>query len=237
MGSILMVTRNNLHLTKAAVRTALSQDTPCNLLVVDNHSTDGTIDWLKTKILYTIHLPYQKSLAYCWNIGLQTLYKTVSTEALVINNDVEIRPDTYRLLRSTNRPFVTAVGVDSVDQMHSLESPISLDYSPHPDFSCFMIHKKVTDKVGWFDEKFDPAFYEDNDYHVRMHRAGIQAVSVDLPFLHHGSQTIKNASPGEVKRIQRGADKGKERFRQKYGCIPGTPEYDMLFYGQDRCRA
>jgi GT2 family glycosyltransferase len=100
---------------------------------------------------------------------------------------------------------------------------------PHPDFSCFLIHKRVTDKVGWFDEEYTPAFCEDCDYHVRMHRAGIRAVCLDLPFLHHGSMTVKNAESGEQARIKRGADQNRERFRQKYGCLPGTKEYEALF--------
>jgi hypothetical protein len=53
-------------------------------------------------------------------------------------------------------------------------------------------------------------------------------VSVDLPFLHAVSGTLKPADEGEGERIERAADKSRERFRAKYGCLPGTPEYDEL---------
>lgn len=231
-----MVTRNNLHLTKAAVKSVLSMTETDGmsifLLVVDNSSTDGTASWLHTKsTVATYHLKDQYSLAKCWNIGLKTLLRSGYKEALVINNDVELRPDTYELLSGYGADFVTGVGTSTDIACQGVRDAADLESTEnnHPDFSCFMIRKTVTDRVGWFDEDYYPAFYEDNDYHVRMHRAGIRAVSVDVPFLHHGSQTIKQAEPGEQKLIMRYADLNKERFRQKYGCVPGTPEYDKLF--------
>jgi GT2 family glycosyltransferase len=87
--------------------------------------------------------------------------------------------------------------------------------------------------VGWFNESYFPAYCEDSDYHVRMHRADVRAVCVDLPFLHHGAGTIKHAGTGEVARIRRGADRNRERFRQEYGCLPGSEAYQELFIGAD----
>ena len=84
---------------------------------------------------------------------------------------------------------------------------------------------------GTFDEDYDPAYCEDSDYHVRMHRAGIRAVCVDVPYYHMGAgaQTVKNSSPKDRRIIEEGAEKNRERFRLKYGCLPGTPEYEKLF--------
>jgi hypothetical protein len=83
--------------------------------------------------------------------------------------------------------------------------------------------------VGRFDEEFEIAYCEDNDYHVRMHMAGIKAVGIDLPFLHHGAQTVKSSEPGERRMIERAADANRERFEEKWGCRPGTPAYESLF--------
>src|SRR5690348_14774835 len=97
-GSILIITRNSLHLTKLAVKSALAQDVPCDVFVIDNCSLDGTRDWLKTKPVAVAHYSVQKSLAFCWNRGLQTFWKIGARQVLVINNDVVLRPDTYRML-------------------------------------------------------------------------------------------------------------------------------------------
>ncbi len=127
------------------------------------------------------------------------------------------------------RGFVTCVSVNDPAQAEFDALTWSQHIREHPDFSCFMIHKDVTDKVGWFDEEYYPAYCEDSSYHVRLHRAGIRAVCVDIPFLHHGAGTLKSASAGEVARIRRGADRNRERFRLAYGCLPGSVEYQELF--------
>jgi len=233
-GSILIVSRNNLHLTKLAVRSALYQDVPVMVMLMDNYSSDGTLSWMKSKpLIIPIHTEKQLSLAACWNKGLKAFFQSGSDEVLILNNDIEIRPDTYKMLRSMNQPFVTCVSVDTPDRLGVAgdRSPneILMGARPHPDFSCFMIRREVTNRVGWFDESYYPAYCEDNDYHVRMHRAGVKAICVDLPFLHHAAATVKSAEPGEVDRIKRGAIVNREKFRLQYGCIPGTKEYEELF--------
>jgi GT2 family glycosyltransferase len=227
-GSILMVSRNNLPLTKRAVASALAQDVECQVLVVDNLSSDGTIQWLKTKPVARIHYPYQKSLATCWNAGIRAFWAAGATEVLVINNDVELPPWAYRELWGQGKLFVTGVSVDSREKALR-RLPNFYTVSPHPDMSCFMIRPEVTERVGWFDEDYFPAYCEDLSYHIRMHRAGIRAVSIDLPVYHERSSTLKNADPGEAARIRRGADINREKFRKQYGCLPGTPQYDALF--------
>lgn len=233
-GAILFIARNCLPLTKAAVRSALAQDVPCDILVIDNNSSDGTGPWLRSKSELAVSVyTDQKSLSTCWNNGIRTFWSIGAERVLVCNVDIELRPDTYRLLASHGGPFVTCVSVNSRDQMGNVgDRSVEVlrgSERPHPDFSAFMISKVATDRVGWFDESYYPAYYEDNDMHVRMHRAGIKAVCVDLPFLHHAAQTIKTASPGEVERIKRGAELNKQRFKMTYGCVPGTPEYEKLF--------
>lgn len=226
-GLILIVARNNLHLTKGAVRTALAQDMPCDVLLIDNASTDGTAQWAATKAIGHRTYATQQPLAACWNDGIKAIKYLQHEHVLILNNDVEIRRDTYRLLLAHGGPFVTCVSVRTKEEMRLDDLPTS--ESPHPDFSCFLIRKEVVDKVGYFDESYFPCWHEDNDYHVRMHRAGIEAKCIDLPFLHHGASTVKSANPADKYAAELGFKKGAERFRDKYGCYPGTPEYEALF--------
>ena len=232
-GAILFVARNCLHLTKIAVRSAQIQDTPCDILVIDNASTDGTSQWLRTKDVAFIPLAKQESLAACWNRGLRTLWSVGYTSALVCNCDIELRPDTLSTLEAMDLPFVSCVSVGDGSQLGTPGDRNIRDLlakkREHPDFSCFLIRKEVTSKVGWFDEEYYPAYCEDSSYHVRMHRAGVTAYCVDLPFLHLGAQTVKTATPEERIKIERGAEANRKRFQAKYGCLPGSPEYYNLF--------
>lgn len=240
MPSILIVSHNNLALTKAAVRTALDQTVEPEVLVIDNASTDATIHWLMSKDhprLLSIAYSSQRSLSECWNRGLKYLSRLDSGPILVINNDVELRPDTYEMLNwassLSHSWFITAVSVNSRNQLGTSgdrsPSVLAQGARPHPDFSCFLIHPEVVDKVGWFDTDYYPAWCEDCDYHVRMHRAGIKAVCVDLPFYHHAASTMKNTPEGSRGSLHKGFERSRELFRSKYGCLPGTPGYEELF--------
>lgn len=234
-GSILCISRNNLALTKRAVRSAVEQDVPCDIMVIDNASTDGTQQWLGVKSVATVLLQKQESLAACWNRGLKAFWNIGAREVLVINNDVVLRPDTYRLLVSCQEPFITGVSVNCPDQLgnsgdRSLHE-LMAGARPHPDFSCFMISKYVWDcaRGKLFDEAYYPAYAEDSKAHVLMHRIGIKALCVDIPFYHESCGTLKAAAPSDKFGIERGAQLNRERFRKEFGCLPGSVEYQELF--------
>lgn len=229
-GVVIMITRNNLHLTKAALASIKKLDGSPDILIFDNNSTDGTVEYLTTSTsVFTIFSNKQLSLSACWNKCLQVVFHLGYQSALVVNNDIELRPDTYTRLRLTDLPFVTAVSVGSVEQMMDHDESKPFDPRPHPDFSCFMIRPEVYTAVGPFDESYYPAYGEDADWHVRAHRAGYNLYCVDLPFLHHSSGTLKYADEYEKRLIEKGADANRNRFRNKYGVEIGTQEYYDLF--------
>lgn len=62
----------------------------------------------------------------------------------------------------------------------------------HPHFSMFMVDHRLFEKVGPFDERFQPAYNEDLDMHWRIRLAGERAIAYEgSRFYHHGSQTIR----------------------------------------------
>jgi len=237
---LLMVTCNNHHLSKKALRSVATQiNVDLCKLVVDNCSTDTTKEWLKSVNLdnFAYHVFESRvSLAEAWNFGLSTLFYSCNcTHVLVINNDVELPVDIAYTLFKQDRPFVSGVSVNDYPDLSFLQSPDphknydeKLPTRPHPDFSCFMIESDVFSTVGEFDARFTPAYYEDNDYHIRLAKAGYEAVCVDAKFLHHGAQTIKMSEEKERNYIARCADKNKQYFLSKYGTLPGTKLYEQL---------
>src|SRR5689334_3601518 len=110
---IVVPVRNSLHYTKAALPTFLAQDIGnVRVLILDNDSTDGTGAWARSQdgVLYWHRRP-PLSVAASWNLCLKWLFGEQRQErVLVSNNDVSLRPDTYRLLDADGGPFVTAVG-------------------------------------------------------------------------------------------------------------------------------
>lgn len=247
MNWILCLTKNNLHLTRNAVRTFLAQDIgDVRVLIIDDNSTDGTLKWAQSIPVMAIPRFDHSGVAAMWNLGLGIILSD-NDYALVCNNDVELRPDTYRWLLEDGGGFVTAVGSNDREKIRgrlAMKDVTSLNREdfktwydppdpnhtrPHPDFSCYLIRKETYEKVGPFDENFKTAFCEDWDYHVRLHKAGITAHCIDLPFLHLSSQTVCNSSPEERERILTQAKANREYFKEKWGVEGGTEEYYALF--------
>jgi hypothetical protein len=144
---------------------------------------------------------------------------------LVINNDVELRADTYSALIKDGGPFVTAVSVGDPAQ---LEWDGVSRKRPHPDFSCFLIRKKVWQAVGAFDETM-VHYCSDGDYHLRMYKRGINAETIGIPFYHYASGTLKTATEIERININWQADKDRDTFERKWGVKVGSADYYQLF--------
>lgn len=248
---IICPVRNNLHLTRKAVASFQSQDIDggVHIIVVNNASTDGTSQWLQMQrnVAQMYHDP-PLAVSASWNRALEHVFGMGAEYALVVNNDVVLRPDTYRHLVEDGGGFVTAVGSRDTEKIRPNQyigtsgvpeiaddmpngylPPDPSKKRPHPDFSCYLIRRRVYEQVGPFDENFLCAFGEDWDYHVRLHKAGITAYCIDLPFLHYGSMTIKNAEPAEIRRIQIQAEKNREYFKKKHGMAGASEDYYKFF--------
>jgi GT2 family glycosyltransferase len=221
---VVMLCRNALQLTKNAVRSVMEQDIPTMLYAVDNDSQDGTTEFLENCCPNTTTFRPAQGVSSGWNYALTNIFR-LCDHALVVNNDVVLRPDTYRSLLEDGGDFVTAVSVDNVK---GIEGEWRKAPRPHPDFSCFLIRKNVWDKVGGFDESMW-LYASDGDYHLRMHKAGIEAYTIGIPFFHYASGTLKTALPGEKAAIERQADKDRRRFEEKWGVKVGTEDYYAIF--------
>ena len=221
---------NAAHLTRKAHLTFAAQDVDPKpeILYIDNASVDSTPQMLAGWDCHVLRNHVPLSVAQSWNQGLEWWWAQGAEHVLVCNNDVELRPDTYRLLLEDGGGFVTAVGNQSAACIKALSKPVA-EPRGHPDFSCFLIHKEVWDKVGPFDEKFEMAYCEDQDYHVRLHMAGVWAYCIDLPFYHIGSATVSLMSPKEQKKLQDMANRNRAYFREKWGVEGASPEYYAMF--------
>lgn len=88
-------------------------------------------------------------------------------------------------------------------------------------FTVFLARKALFEKVGWFDECFYPAYFEDNDFGYRMQLAGIERHYVAAKYYHHQSATIQTFSHEEMQQHHASFDANKHRYRMKWGGEPG----------------
>jgi hypothetical protein len=232
--------------TRAAIADVLAQSIPTRLLLINQGVDDPFREELEKiaeehddRVLLWSHQPPLPSLAATWNQALYFVWAAGGSEALVVNNDVRLARQTIEALRAVltyeQALFVSCVGVTSEQYTGDLpplytwtgwlqptEAPPdrpSIAGKGGPDFSCFLISRQCHDLFR-FDEAFTPAFCEDLDYHRRLLLAGEGAriFSVNLPYLHYGSATLKTVEPRERMKIDRAIEQGSRAYyRRKWG--------------------
>jgi GT2 family glycosyltransferase len=99
-------------------------------------------------------------------------------------------------------------------------------------WALFAQAPEITRQVGYYDENFWPAYYEDSDYEVRLARAGIERVwPVTEPVDHAGCWTTTTRL-GNPEWLWRGVQNCQGYFMRKWGALPGGVLYDEPFNGK-----
>jgi GT2 family glycosyltransferase len=223
---VLILTHNNLELTKRCVESVRGQDIDAFPFFFDNGSSDGTKDWIKQSTCGFISCSHNEGVSAGWNAGLERLFHDGAQHVLCIGNDTMIPPSFYRTLLSVVFPFVTGVAVDNMEQ--AFQPPCVFPLSDNPDFSAFLIRREAWEKIGPFDQRM-VNYCGDCDYHIRGHRLKVGMVKSSTPFYHERSSTTNLAPPEEQARLHWQANLDRAMFFKIHGCIPGTPEYEALF--------
>lgn len=231
-------------LTEAAIADVLVQSVPIRLLLINQGVDDAFRDRLERiaeqeseRVLLWSHQPPLPSLSASWNRALDFVWACGGQEALVVNNDVSIPRQTVEFLRKAlhreHALFVTAVGVtkeqydpmrvfshyDFWDAHSDGEHAGYLLKRGGPDFSCYMISRECHGQFR-FDEAFIPAFCEDLDTHRRIMLAGEgqRIFSIDMPYLHYASQTLKTLDPKVAQAVRTQIDQqSRAHYARKWG--------------------
>jgi len=237
MHPVLILTHNNLELTKKCVESVRRQTIDAGMMVIDNGSKDKTINWLEGRLddtnLYWDAADHNAGVSAGWNAGLRHFFEEMSYDfVLVINNDTQLPPYFYAELLRCNVSFVTGYSTEDMREIGPLFHYERKPLVVAPDFSAFLIRREAWEKVGPFDERMK-WYASDNDWAVRAHRAGVPLYRSNTPFYHERSSTLKKASPEERREIQLQADVDREVFKGKYGCYPWDAEYADLFKVQN----
>lgn len=235
---IITVAVNCLEYSKQTID-SIKTKYPYEIIFIDNGSTDGTKEWLNTRTdIISYKDPENSGVAACWNLGIKRAMEDGCSLFLVLNNDLILSPTTVDNLveKMGTGKYVMATGVN---QQEGLEKPqdmmekyVEYDESEldneHPDFSCFMINKNTIDKIGWFDEHYYIAYFEDNSYHARIVLSGEKAVSCGSAIYYHfASKTVQEND--YLKPIVAEAFRGnKKYFIKKWGCEPKGDKEEMI---------
>ena len=74
-----------------------------------------------------------------------------------------------------------------------------------------MVRANFWEKCGWFDENFDPCWWEDNDMHYRIKLLGYDIKKFQIPYIHLGNQTTKKM------KLPINSVKSQQYYEKKWG--------------------
>lgn len=214
--SIVMLTYNQLSYTKLCIESIrmFTQPGSYEIIITDNNSTDGTVEWLKEQAdIVTIFNENNKGFPVGCNQGIEI---AKGESILLLNNDTIVTPNwldnlNKALYSEENIGGVGAitnncsnlqqisVAYTSISEMINFASKINKsnkelwDYKSKLVGFCYLIKKYVLDKVGVLDSLFTPGNYEDDDISLRILKSGYNLLICKDTFIHHfGSVSFVN---------------------------------------------
>lgn len=153
-----------------------SIDYPIERLIILDQS--GKNNWKPTKPklvkkLIVWNFPHAMGVATSWNIMIKAT--PFANHWIFLNDDIIFPEGSLQILAENAAANTDKIVIPTVAR-----------------FSAFSIGDKVIEKLGLFDERFFPMYYEDTDYLHRCWRNGVEVMEINCPVHHDTSSTINS---------------------------------------------
>ena len=196
---------------------------PHELILIDDGSADGTIQYFQTLPAKTYHFPKRQGVTRARNAGLEL---AAGDPLVFLDNDVFVPRGWLRILAGeSQKQNVGIVGGIPSNEKDRLNKELSFDGLidfPSVGGACMAITRRCFDALGYLDESLVNCG-EDTDYCYRAKFAGFRVCSTPrLVVQHLAGGTRRDLDPTEMNRASR-------RFRRKYAkyqrVLPMPPLY------------
>lgn len=235
--SIIILTFNKIEYTKRCIESIrkYTDDEEYELIIVDNNSTDETIEWLGLqKDLKVIFNDKNVGFPSGCNIGIKA--SNNENDILLLNNDTIVTYNWLQNLRKSlySNELIGAVGPTTNSSAYYQQIDVNYkniyemqEFALKHNISneelweerqkligfCMLIKRKALDEVGLLDEVFTPGNFEDDDYSIRLIQKGYKLILCFDTFIHHyGGVSFSNNS--EYNHIIK---KNEIAFQKKWG--------------------
>lgn len=249
--SIIILTYNQLEYTKICIESIRKFTNPDSyeIIIIDNNSTDGTINWLKTQEDVTViynneNLGFPKGC----NQGIKI---AKGDNILLLNNDTIVTPNWLFNMNKALWSSKEIGAVGTVSNYCSYNQEIHVNYNNIEEMLefaynfnksntslwyyrnkligyCLMIKKEVLDKVGLLDEIFTPGNFEDDDISFRMLLSGYKLFLCKDTFIHHfGSISFKSSNNSYHELLKVNSNKFKDKWEFN-ALVNNTIQYNLI---------
>ena len=236
--SIVILTHDQLDATQQCLDSIRRfTDEPYELIVVDNASFDGTLEYLRAQ-------PDVRLVANSENRGFpaaanQGIGLATGSQVLLLNNDTIVTTGWLgRMLRTLESdPDIGLVGPCSNRVSGFQEVPVRYDdVSGLDGFAwdwgrahdqviedserligfCLLIRRSLIEEIGVLDERFGIGCFEDDDYCRRALRVGYRAVIARDAFVHHfGGRTFVGSGVDFAAVMRENEGKFREKWAER----------------------
>lgn len=249
--SIVILTLNKLDYTKQCIESIRQFTEPDSyeIIVVDNHSTDGTVEWLAQQQDIRL-IANERNMGFPAGCN-QGIAVATGDNILLLNNDTIVTRNwlTNLLQALYSSDDIGAVGpvtnnlsyyqtipveYESLADMHQFAASHNIanpdKWEPRVKLVgyCMLIKREVIDKIGTLDERFTPGNFEDDDYSFRMLLAGYKLLLCKDTFIHHyGSVSFRS----DIQAYNSVLDRNRRKFIDKWQFDPvysSNIRFDMI---------
>ncbi|SDF44284.1 glycosyltransferase [Sporomusa acidovorans] len=238
--SIIVITYNKLEYNKLCIESIRHYTEPDSyeLIVIDNRSTDGTVEWLQGQQDIKVILNSENA---GFPVGCnQGIKAAKGNNILLLNNDTIVTPNWLTNLTKCLYSSSDIGAVGAVTNSCSNFQSIPCEYSSleemirfagqvnnsNPEFwedrtrlvgYCLLIKAEIIKEIGLLDEDFSPGNYEDDDYCLRIRKAGYRLVLCRDTFIHHfGSVSFRE----QTNQYNSLLEVNRRKFTEKWGLPP-----------------
>lgn len=252
--SIVIVSYNNMYLMQKCIESFRNtcDMNECEIIVVDNASTDGVREWLAgQEDLKVILLDENVGFPMGCNIGAQ--YAEPGYDIFLLNNDTRLCKRSLENLREAlySDEMIGAAGsvanyagneqeilvefdmpndYVSFGSKNNVDSDALYEYRPRLCGFAMLIKREIWDTLGGLDEEFSPGYIEDDDLSMRISMLGYRLVVCKNSFIYHvGSQSFAHKEG-----LEDIIGNHLELFRNRYGfdardyIVPNRQALDRL---------
>jgi GT2 family glycosyltransferase len=213
--SIIILTRNCLSFTRECIESIFSCTREnFELIIVDNASTDGTVQYLHTLPKTTV-IKNRRNRGFSGGCN-QGLSVANGENIVLLNNDTIVtRGWLTRLLWWINQDktigivgprsnyivpqqAISPVPYQTIKKMPMFAAKWSKDHirqgyeADYLSGLCMAFKKSLVGEIGGLDERFFPGYFEDTDFSIRARISGKKLwVANDVYIHHYGSSSFK----------------------------------------------
>ena len=196
-----------------------------NLIMIDNGSTDGAKEYLTDALsMFENHtlVINDRNLGVIGgrNMGY-ALYQSDPTELLCfLDNDQFVRAgwlEQYHEFMESGSYDLVGADAWLMDSSFMPRHNCKKKGDPYTYVGCggMMVKKEVVDKLGLFDEQFNPAYFEDPDFNFRAREAGFKIGWNNMAKIDHLPHQTLGKDKDRMKFFTQSYDKFKKKWSGK----------------------